>query len=191
MSDLVDGLFQLSFLLQDRLARLGAEHELSPIQVRLLGILRDRQPAMNKLARHLDLEKSSLSGLVDRAEKRGLVERVPSSEDRRAATIRLSTQGRKLARTLTERASADVIALCKPLSQAGAQAAERARRQHPRWGERARALGKAALRAAILGLLTSILASGTRGHARSSALRSRLAPRHVLDGLRRRSAHGR
>jgi DNA-binding MarR family transcriptional regulator len=117
MSDLVDGLFQLSFLLQDRLARLGAEHELSPIQVRLLGILRDRQPAMNELARHLDLEKSSLSGLVDRAEKRGLVERVPSSEDRRAATIRLSAQGRKLARTLTERAGAEVTGLCKPLSQ--------------------------------------------------------------------------
>jgi DNA-binding MarR family transcriptional regulator len=120
MSDqtLVDGLFRLSFLLQDRLANLGAEHALSPIQVRLLGILRDRQPAMNELARYLDLEKSSLSGLVDRAEKRGLVERVPSSEDRRAASIRLSAQGRKLARTLTERAATDVLALCKPLSPA-------------------------------------------------------------------------
>jgi DNA-binding MarR family transcriptional regulator len=115
---LVDGLFQLSFLLRDRLAHLGAEHGLSPIQVRLLGILRDRQPAMNELARYLDLEKSSLSGLVDRAEKRGLVERVPSSEDRRAASIRLSAQGRKLARTLTERAATLVLGLCKPLSPA-------------------------------------------------------------------------
>jgi MarR family len=38
----------------------------------------DREPGMLELARHLELEKSSLSGLVDRAESRGLVERIPS-----------------------------------------------------------------------------------------------------------------
>ncbi len=109
--DLVDGLFQLSFLLQGRLARIAAAHELSLIQVRLLGILRDREPGMNELARHLELEKSSLSGLVDRAEARGLVERVPSDDDRRAATVRMTPLGRRLSRTIADKVNGEVAAL--------------------------------------------------------------------------------
>jgi DNA-binding MarR family transcriptional regulator len=109
--DLVDGLFQLSFLLQGRLARIAAAHELSPVQVRLLGILRDREPGMQELARYLELEKSSLSGLVDRAEARGLVERVPSSDDRRAMSVRMTARGQKLARTIVDEVNAEVATL--------------------------------------------------------------------------------
>src|SRR5689334_8310684 len=90
--NLVDGLFQLSFSLHGTLARIAAEHDLSIIQVRLLGILRDHEPGVLELARHLKLEKSSLSGLVDRAEKRGLVERIPSADDRRASRIRVTAR---------------------------------------------------------------------------------------------------
>src|SRR5690349_18624756 len=96
--DLVDGLFQLSFRLHSALLRIATAHDLSLIQVRMLGILRDREPAMLALAKHLELEKSSLSGLVDRAEKRGLVERVPHPDDRRASTVRITAQGKKLVR---------------------------------------------------------------------------------------------
>jgi DNA-binding MarR family transcriptional regulator len=105
---LVDGLFQLSFLLQGRLARVAAAHELSLIQVRLLGILRDREPGMLELARHLELEKSSLSGLIDRAEGRGLVERIPSPDDRRASTVRMTARGRQLSRTVAEEVNEEV-----------------------------------------------------------------------------------
>jgi DNA-binding MarR family transcriptional regulator len=115
---LVDGLFQLSFLLQSRLARVAAEHELSLVQVRLLGILRDREPGMLELARHLELEKSSLSGLVDRASKRGLLERVPSPSDGRAAKIRVSAKGRRLSRRIADAVSAEVTALAAVLSEA-------------------------------------------------------------------------
>jgi DNA-binding MarR family transcriptional regulator len=114
----VDGLFQLSFLLQARLTRIAADHELSVIQVRLLGILRDREPGMLELARYLELEKSSLSGLVDRAEKRGLVERIPSTTDRRAATIRVTALGRKLSRAIADAARAEVDALAQVLPEA-------------------------------------------------------------------------
>ena len=114
---LVDGLFQLSFLLQSRLGRIAAAHELSPIQVRLLGILRDREPGMNELARYLELEKSSLSGLVDRAEARGFVERVPSADDRRAATVRLTPLGRQLARTVADKVRKEVAALLAVLPE--------------------------------------------------------------------------
>lgn len=116
--DLVDGLFQLSFRLHGTLARIATEHDLSVIQVRLLGILRDREPGMLELARHLELEKSSLSGLVDRAEMRGLVERIPSPVDRRATSIRVTAEGRKLSRVVEERVTAEVTTLVAALSKA-------------------------------------------------------------------------
>jgi MarR family transcriptional regulator, lower aerobic nicotinate degradation pathway regulator len=116
--NLVDGLFQLSFLLQARLSRIAAEHDLSVVQVRLLGILRDREPGMLELARHLELEKSSLSGLVDRAEQRGLVERIPSPQDRRATTIRVTAQGRKLSRVIAQAVTAEVDVLVQALPEA-------------------------------------------------------------------------
>jgi DNA-binding MarR family transcriptional regulator len=115
--DLVDGLFQLSFRLQGALARIAAEHDLSMVQVRLLGILRDRQPGMLELARHLELEKSSLSGLVDRAEKRGLVERIPSADDRRVANVRVTPRGRGVSRVVEAKAIAEVLGLIDVLSR--------------------------------------------------------------------------
>jgi MarR family transcriptional regulator, lower aerobic nicotinate degradation pathway regulator len=113
---LVDALFQVSFRLQSTLAGIAAGHDLSIIQVRLLGILRDREPAMLQLARHLGLEKSSLSGLVDRAEKRGLVERVPSLADGRAFNIRVTARGRKLSRVIEAQAATEVAKLVGVLS---------------------------------------------------------------------------
>jgi hypothetical protein len=69
------------------LERRAAEHDLSIIQTRLLGVPRDRKPTMNELAWFLGLDKSSVTGLVDRAERRGLVARVPSTTDRRAVLV--------------------------------------------------------------------------------------------------------
>src|ERR1700722_12237485 len=84
---IVDGLAQLSFLVWGILAKRAAHHDLSMIQTRLLGVLRDRQPGMNELATLLELDKSSVTGLVDRAEKRGLVTRTVSTTDRRAVRV--------------------------------------------------------------------------------------------------------
>jgi len=115
--NLVDGLFQLSFLLHYTLARIATGHDLSIIQVRLLGILRDREPGMLELARHLELEKSSLSGLVDRAEQRGLVERIPSPGDRRGTRIRVTAQGRRLSGVVEAEVTASVSTLITVLSK--------------------------------------------------------------------------
>ena len=89
------------------LERRAGEHDLSIIQTRLLGVLRDRRPTMNELARLLELDKSSITGLVDRAERRGLVERVPSTADRRAVLVGL-TDGRSLVSDAAARFEADV-----------------------------------------------------------------------------------
>jgi MarR family transcriptional regulator, lower aerobic nicotinate degradation pathway regulator len=107
----VDGLAQLSFLLQRLLERRAAEQDLSIIQTRLLGVLRDRQPTMNELAKLLELDKSSVTGLVDRAERRGLVMRIRSREDRRAVMVALTGQGRSLVSQTAADFEADVSAL--------------------------------------------------------------------------------
>ncbi len=93
----MDALAQLSFLVHNALAEIAGRHDLSIIQVRLLGILRDRTPTMNALGRHLGLDKSSVSGLVDRAQRRGLVDRTVSATDRRAFQVSITDTGRQLA----------------------------------------------------------------------------------------------
>jgi len=92
----VDGLVQLSFLVQGILGRVADGYGLSVVQVRLLGVLRDREPGMSQLARLLGLDKSSVSGLVDRAERRGLVARTAVPGDRRAVTVTLTDEGGRI-----------------------------------------------------------------------------------------------
>src|SRR5215813_12705480 len=110
-----DGLAQLSFLIHGILECRAREHDLSIIQTRLLGVLRDRTPTMNELARLLDLDKSSVTGLVDRAERRGLVARVPSTTDRRAVLVSLTDDGWSLVSQAAARFEADVSALLSHL----------------------------------------------------------------------------
>jgi DNA-binding MarR family transcriptional regulator len=114
----VDGLAQLSFLVYGTLERRAAEHDLSIISTRLLGVLRDRTPTMNELAKLLMLDKSSVSGLVDRAERRELVSRVPSASDRRVVTVSLTADGRALVSEVSQRFDADVAAMLRALPRA-------------------------------------------------------------------------
>ena len=111
----VDGLAQLSFVVQGMLEHRAAEHGLSIIQARLLGVLRDRTPTMNELARLLGLDKSSVTGLVDRAERRGLVMRVPSTTDRRAVLVSLTDDGRALVSQAAACFEADVLTMLERL----------------------------------------------------------------------------
>jgi DNA-binding MarR family transcriptional regulator len=97
---IADALAQLSFLVQATLARRAGVQDLSMIQVRLLGVLRDREPTMNQIASLLGLDKSSVTGLVARAEHRGLVERSAGATDRRTVTVRLTAEGSALAQEL-------------------------------------------------------------------------------------------
>jgi DNA-binding MarR family transcriptional regulator len=113
--DPVDALAQVSFLVQGALERRAGEHGISLIQTRLLGILRDRTPTINELAELLGLDKSSTSGLVNRAQQRGLVRRVPSQLDRRSVRVRLTNDGRELVREVAALFAADIAAMLDPL----------------------------------------------------------------------------
>ena len=79
------------------LTKVGADHDLSLTQLRVLAILRGRRLRMSALAEHLGLERSTLSGLVDRAERRGLLLRAPSQEDGRVVEVLLTEAGAELA----------------------------------------------------------------------------------------------
>ena len=117
--NLTDALVELSFLIQAKLARLATEHEVSLAQVRLLGILRDREPGIVELADVLNLDKSSVSGLVDRAQRRGLVERASSkSTDGRAIRVVLTEPGRRMVSEFAERVSEEIAELVKDFSPA-------------------------------------------------------------------------
>ncbi|MFD0691897.1 MarR family winged helix-turn-helix transcriptional regulator [Actinomadura fibrosa] len=115
--DIVDGLVQLSFEVQAVLARVAADLDLSLAQVRLLGILRDRDAEMLQLAAHLGLDKSSVTGLVSRAERRELVRRVPSPRDGRAVLVTLTPRGRRLTRDGEQRIRGAIRALTAGLDQ--------------------------------------------------------------------------
>jgi MarR family transcriptional regulator, lower aerobic nicotinate degradation pathway regulator len=115
----VDALVQLSFLIQRVLATTGTEYDLSIIQVRLLGVLRDRQAGMLELGSHLGLDKSSMTGLVARAEKRGLVLRSPSPHDGRAVLVSLTPLGRQLTERCTTEIGRRITELTDILSPAG------------------------------------------------------------------------
>ncbi len=95
--DLVDALVQSAFGTMAVLTRVAAAHDLSLTQLRVLGILRDRRVRMTELADYLGLEKSTMTGLVARAEKRGLLQRVPNADDRRSVDVLLTAAGRELA----------------------------------------------------------------------------------------------
>jgi MarR family transcriptional regulator, lower aerobic nicotinate degradation pathway regulator len=117
-SGLVSALVRMSFEVQMILGRIAATYEVSVIQVRLLGILRDREPTMAALARFLMLDKSSITGLVDRAERRGLVRRAASPQDGRSVQVVITAPGRQLAEAFARDVDQAVGALVDGLTGA-------------------------------------------------------------------------
>lgn len=64
-----------------------------PKALLLLEISPDSGENPKSLAVKLDLESSSMTGLLDRLEKKGLIERRPDPHDRRGVLIFLTSQG--------------------------------------------------------------------------------------------------
>jgi MarR family transcriptional regulator, lower aerobic nicotinate degradation pathway regulator len=110
-SSTVDALVQLSFTVQLVLTRAAADHDLSVTQLRLLGILRDRTPTMAEIADYLELDRSSVSGLVDRAEGRGLVSRRTAGHDARVTLVELTPHGLTLGSRIAEAVSGELEGL--------------------------------------------------------------------------------
>jgi MarR family transcriptional regulator, lower aerobic nicotinate degradation pathway regulator len=117
-TELMDSLVRVSFTVTALLSRVAAEHDLSLTQLRVLAILRDREPTMAELATYLGLERSSVSGLIDRAVKRGLVRRDPSSDDGRSVRLSLTPDGRHLASAGADEVAAHIAPMTGTLTPA-------------------------------------------------------------------------
>jgi DNA-binding MarR family transcriptional regulator len=92
-----DALLRLMPPLSQHLTAVAAEHGLTVVQALAL----DRLPAdaptpMSELARLMRCDTSNLTGIVDRLEDRGLIERVTPRTDRRVRAVQLTDAGREL-----------------------------------------------------------------------------------------------
>ncbi len=89
----------IEFTLSQRAWWIGlcAEFELSPMQGHALRMLDPKQPvAMSALAEHLVCDASNVTGIVDKLESRGLIERKGALGDRRIKMLAVTETGRRL-----------------------------------------------------------------------------------------------
>lgn len=80
----------------------AAAHSLTGAQAGLLTLLTREPLPMRKIAERLKCEPSNVTGIVDRLEARGLVERRPAPADRRVKLAAVTPEGRQVARELRE-----------------------------------------------------------------------------------------
>jgi DNA-binding MarR family transcriptional regulator len=99
-------LVQLFFAQRAHLPLLAGELQLSPAQCHVLHLIEPGRPlSMARIAETLACDASNVTGLVDRLESRGLVERRAAADDRRVKVLVLTPTGRRLRSQLLDRMS--------------------------------------------------------------------------------------
>jgi DNA-binding MarR family transcriptional regulator len=87
-----------------RLLAIAAEFELTRGQLMALRSLDPDQPVpMRELAETLSCDNSNVTGIIDRLEARGLVQRCPAPGDRRVKMLVVTAEGADVRRRLRER----------------------------------------------------------------------------------------
>ena len=118
---LADALVTTAFVTMAVINKIGAENDLSLSLIRVLGILWYRRPRMAELADYLGVEKQTMSGLITRAEKRGLVARAPNEEDGRATDVFLTGDGAKLVKRVRVQGQQALAPIIEQLSESDQQ----------------------------------------------------------------------
>jgi DNA-binding MarR family transcriptional regulator len=107
-------LMKFFFAQRGHLPSSGAEFDLSPVQCHVLHLIEPGRPLpMSRLAATLSCDASNVTGLVDRLESRGLVERQPSAVDRRVKVIQLTPIGTRLRARLLRRVTGGSLPLSR------------------------------------------------------------------------------
>ena len=108
---LVDNLLEVTHRVHQVVSLVADRYDLTPQQVGLLRVL-DEPMSMRAYAEDLACDPSNVTGLVDRAELLGLVERVLDPLDRRVRMLTLTAKGRAIrSRVNNDLASELTIAL--------------------------------------------------------------------------------
>lgn len=101
-------LFQVVEQAQADFSAIAETFELTALQARTVLWL-EHPSSMRDLAEHLACDASNVTGLADRLEKRGVVERAADSGDRRVKHLRLTKEGAtlrtRLARQVAKRST--------------------------------------------------------------------------------------
>ena len=94
-------IFQIRRLIQARelyTKELNKKYQVSASQLNCLLALYENGPLPpSRIARHIMVNSSTVTGIIDRLEHKGLVRRMRTSQDRRVITIELTVAGDKLA----------------------------------------------------------------------------------------------
>ena len=97
-------MFELIHLSKRRFMAIASEFDLSPPQVMALRQLDPDEPKpMSELAVALRCDNSNVTGIVDRLEDRGLVERRPGEHDRRVKMLMITERGARVRAGLAAR----------------------------------------------------------------------------------------
>ena len=97
-------MFELIHLSKRRFMAIASEFELSPPQVMALRQLDPDEPKpMSELALALRCDNSNVTGIVDRLEDRGLVERRAAAHDRRVKMLSITPRGAEIRAALAAR----------------------------------------------------------------------------------------
>jgi MarR family transcriptional regulator, organic hydroperoxide resistance regulator len=89
-----------------RMIEMARELDFSPVQLHLLRLLEPGvETPMRALAQQLFCDPSNVTGIVDRLEGRGLIERRSLETDRRVKIIRLTPEGQRVRAEVVERMS--------------------------------------------------------------------------------------
>jgi DNA-binding MarR family transcriptional regulator len=97
-------LMRFFFTQRSHLPACAANIRLSPVQCHVLHLIEPGQAMpMSRLARSLSCDASNVTGLVDRLEREGLIERQSSPEDRRVKVLALTPAGSRLRGELLRR----------------------------------------------------------------------------------------
>jgi MarR family transcriptional regulator, organic hydroperoxide resistance regulator len=89
-----------------RMMEMARELDFSPVQLHSLRLLEPGvETPMRALAQQLFCDPSNVTGIVDRLEARGLIERRSSETDRRVKIIRLTPEGQRVRARVVERMS--------------------------------------------------------------------------------------
>ncbi|MFD0898960.1 MarR family winged helix-turn-helix transcriptional regulator [Actinomadura sediminis] len=114
----VAALVRSTFLVNAVYSESAREHGLTSQQGQLLCVLMHRPYGMGELGAMLGLAKSSLTGLVDRTERNGLVRRETCPSDTRAVLVSLTPKGARLAEEFYDETCRRVDALPSGLGDA-------------------------------------------------------------------------